>query len=152
MKTFLLFVALITISYFQTPLYAQRPSYIDQCKLVQDLLDTASNTFFDFPGITHDSDIVILDVNNILVNCFKDSIEQLRIILINAGPEFEKVKKEGIFSAQTAKRNFFVFTKEYLNGLTGFRIYHPMSSGSCYWGFKKRKDTFLFSKKSFGWF
>lgn len=152
MKRFLLVVMFLLISLIHAQSYAQRASYADQCKLVQDLFEIAAKTFFDFPRMTNDSPMVILDVDNILISCFKDSFGALRINLISSGIEFEKVQKESIFSAQTNRRNFFIFTKESLYGLTGFRIFHPMSGGQCYWGFRKKKALLVFNKKSFGWF
>jgi hypothetical protein len=142
----------LLLNLFSGKVYGQRKDYIDQCILVRDLIDTADKTFFYFQKTTADSTITILDVNNILTDCLIDLFSKAKVKIINSGEDVEKIRKEGIFSSPTNRTDLFVFTRERLNNLTGFRIFHPRSNGSCYWGFTRKSNHYYFSKKSFGWF
>jgi hypothetical protein len=140
------------LNLFGNKAYGQRKDYINQCILVRDLIDTADQAFFNFQKISSDSTITILDVNNILTDCLINLFGKVKVKVVNLGKDVEKIKKEGIFSSPTNRKDLFVFTKERLGNLTGFRIFHPRSNGSCFWGFTRKSNHYYFSKKSFGWF
>lgn len=147
--------AILTLTFlnlFRPIVLGQSKVYVDQCKLIRDLINAANKSFFNFQKMAHDSTITILDVNHILKDCTIESFGQVRVIIINSGEQIDKIKKEGIFSLSTRRKDLFIFTKELLNNLTGFRIFYPKSNGDCYWGFIVKKNRYYFSKKSFGWF
>ncbi len=143
---------LLLLNLFGHNVYGQKKEYVSQCVLVRDFIYIADKTFFNFQEISLDSTITILDINNILTDCLIDSLGKVKVKVVNSGDDLEKVKREGIFSSPTNSKVLFVFTKEQLGNLTGFRIFHPRSNGSCYWGFTRKNNRYYFSKKSFGWF
>ncbi|WP_276133969.1 hypothetical protein [Polluticoccus soli] len=146
---FSLFLVLFVFAWSAS--YSQRAEYSDKCELVHNLLDSADQTFFDFSDGAKDSSITILDVNGVLKECSMNTVGNLKLIIINSGEEVERIRKQGIFSA-ARRQNSYVFTKERLGELTGFRVFHPVSNGSFYWGFSERDRRYIFQKKSCGWF
>jgi hypothetical protein len=148
----IVFLTLLFLNLYGHKVYGQKKNYANQCILVRDLIDTADKTFFNFQKIFPDSSITILDINNILTECLIDSLAKVKVKVVNSGEDVERIKKEGIFSSPKNRKDLFVFTKEQLDNLTGYRIFHPRSNGSCYWGFNRKNNRYYFSKKSFGWF
>jgi hypothetical protein len=153
MKTFFIsLAAVIIIHFFTINVYAQKKVYTGQCKLIKDLVDSADKSFFNFQSRAYHSSITILDVNKLLNGCLPDSIGQVKLLIIDSGAEIDKIKKDGIFSIHTKRSDLFIFTKEHLNNITGFRMYNPASSGDCYWGFIQKKNLYYLNKKNYGWF
>ena len=131
--------------------FSQKSRYSNQCELIRNLLDTADQTFFRFAEVAGDSTITLLDINGVLTECSINTIGGRKINVVNSGAEVAKVKKEGIFR-MARRRYVFIFTKEHLDQLTGFRIFYPNSGGQYYWGFIENNRYYYFSKKSCGWF
>lgn len=132
--------------------FAQAKHYKNKCELANDLLDSASVIFFDFRSLSNDSIVIVVDVDEVLSECAIINIGTQRLKIINTGTEYEEIKKEGIFKARKDRKNFFIFTKEQLNNLCGFRLYHPKSNGDFFWGFVEKNGLYSFKKKSYGWF
>src|SRR6187401_1741394 len=126
-----LLISILLLSFCWCPVsFSQIATYSDKCKLIKELLDTADQKFFNFGNLAVDSSITILDVDLLLGECSITRVGSIKLNIIISGEEYDRVKKEGIFSASNMQKNYFILTRHF-KGASGFGIFHPVSNGMC---------------------
>ena len=131
---------------------SQTKSYLSECSLLNDFIDSANTRWFYFENVPPDSSIILLDPNKVLANCILHNSDKWRIQIVSSGKEIDQIKKNGIFSINGRTRYLFILIKGKRKDVVGYSLYHPRSGGDFNWSFKEKNKKLFFFQEKRGYF